>query len=207
MASIPIPGHGQSVTGIQVLQRPNDLDASFLTWTVGGNVTFWTLEGQVKASIDVPIGMTEPENELDPVNQLTCARTTNDGKLLISADRMGVLRMTDIATKEPVLDIKAHTADCRSVSVYDNNGKFLMASCGRDRTAQLFHRTADGSIVRDSNAANQAMSLYGPLCTALDCLGEHQLPSDLNEHGQCLLNVCDRLFTLVDKVLIHKFGR
>ncbi|KAJ4271382.1 hypothetical protein NW762_000084 [Fusarium torreyae] len=146
VASIPIPGHGQSVTGIQVLQRPNDLEASFLTWTVSGNVTFWTLEGQVKASIDVPIGQTEPENEMDPVNQLTCARATSDGKLLISADRLGVLRMTDIATKEPVLDIKAHTADCRSVSVYDNEGKFLMASCGRDRTAQLFHRTADGSI-------------------------------------------------------------
>ncbi|KAM0342666.1 hypothetical protein ACHAPU_009276 [Fusarium lateritium] len=146
MANIPIPGHGQSVTGIQVLQRPNDLDASFLTWTSSGNVTFWTLEGQVKASIDVPVGRTEPENELDPVNQLTCARATSDGKLLISADRLGVLRMTDITTKESVLDIKAHTADCRSLSVYDKDGKFLMASCGRDRTAQLFHRTADGSI-------------------------------------------------------------
>lgn len=146
MANIPIPGHGQSVTGIQVLQRPNDLDASFLTWTISGNVTFWTLEGQVKASIDVPIGRTEPENELDSANQLTCARATSDGKLLISADRLGVLRMTDIATKESVLDIKAHTADCRSLSIYDNEGKFLMASCGRDRTAQLFHRTADGSI-------------------------------------------------------------
>nr|RBQ88676.1 hypothetical protein FVER53263_00581 [Fusarium verticillioides] len=146
MASIPIPGHGQSVTGIQALERPNDLNASFLTWTVSGNVSFWTLEGQVQASIDVPIGMTEPENEPDSANQLTCARATNDGKLLISADRMGVLRMTDIATKEPVLDIKAHTADCRSVSVYDRDGKFLMASCGRDRTAQLFRRTAGGSV-------------------------------------------------------------
>ncbi|KAH6960717.1 WD domain-containing protein [Fusarium avenaceum] len=135
MANIPIPGHGQSVTGIQVLQRPNDLDASFLTWTISGN-----------ASIDVPIGRTEPENELDSVNQLTCARATSDGKLLISADRLGVLRMTDIATKESVLDMKAHTADCRSLSIYDNEGKFLMASCGRDRTAQLFHRTANGSI-------------------------------------------------------------
>ncbi|KAJ3519096.1 hypothetical protein NM208_g14266 [Fusarium decemcellulare] len=146
VANIPIPGHGQPVTGIQVLQKPNDLDASFLTWTVSGNVTFWTLEGQVKASIDVPIEMVEPENEMDPINQLTCARTTSDGKLLVSADRLGVLRVTDIATKDSVLDIKAHTADCRCVSVYDTNSKFLMASCGRDRTTQLFHRTVDGSI-------------------------------------------------------------
>ncbi|KAM5355560.1 hypothetical protein ACJ41O_002206 [Fusarium nematophilum] len=146
MASIPIPGHGQPVTGIQVLQKPNYLDASFLTWTVSGNVTFWTLEGQVKASIDVPIEMIEPENELHPVNQLTYACTTSDGNLLVAADRLGVLRVTDISTKDSILDIKAHTADCRCVSVYDKDSKFLMASCGRDRTTQLFHRTVDGSI-------------------------------------------------------------
>ncbi|KAM6537321.1 hypothetical protein FALCPG4_003247 [Fusarium falciforme] len=147
VASVPIPGHGQPVTGIQMLQKPNYLDASFLTWTVTGNVTFWTLEGQVKACVDVPIEITESENDLvGPINQLTCARTTSDGKLLVSADRLGVLRVTDIATKDSILDIKAHTADCRCVSVYDTGSKFLMASCGRDRTTQLFHRTVDGSI-------------------------------------------------------------
>ncbi|KAH6990667.1 WD40-repeat-containing domain protein [Ilyonectria sp. MPI-CAGE-AT-0026] len=146
MATIPIPGHGDQVTGIQVLQRPNDLDASFLTWTVTGNVKFWTLDGQVKASVHVPIEMTESENELDPINQVTYARTTSDGKLLVAADRHGVLRVMDIATRESLLDIKAHSSDCRNVSVYENESKFLMASCGRDRTTQLFHRTDDGVI-------------------------------------------------------------
>lgn len=36
-------------------------------------------------------------------------------------------------------------------------------------------------LLRESTAKSQTMSLYGPLCTALDCLGEHQLPVDLNE--------------------------
>ena len=45
-------------------------------------------------------------------------------------------------------------------------------------------------LLRDSNAANQAMSLYGPLCTALDCLGEHQLPGDLNEHDWLVFSQC-----------------
>jgi diaminopimelate decarboxylase len=45
-------------------------------------------------------------------------------------------------------------------------------------------------LLRDSNAANQAMSLYGPLCTALDCLGEHQLPSDLNEQDWLVFSQC-----------------
>ncbi|KAH7156169.1 WD40-repeat-containing domain protein [Dactylonectria macrodidyma] len=146
VATIPIPGHGDQVTGIQVLQKPNDLDASFLTWTIAGNVKFWTLDGQVKASVDVPIEMTDPENEMDPINQVTYARTTSDGRLLVAADRLGVLRVTDIATRESLLDIKAHSSDCRHVSVYENETKFLMASCGRDRTTQLFHRTVGGSI-------------------------------------------------------------
>lgn len=146
MTNIPIPGHGQPVTGIQVLQKPNTLDASFLTWTGSGNVTFWNMEAQIKASVDVPIEMSEPENEMDTANQLTFARTTNNGKYLIAADRLGVLRVTDIATKESLLDIKAHSADCRYVSAFENETRFLMASCGRDRTAQLFHRTADGSV-------------------------------------------------------------
>ena len=45
-------------------------------------------------------------------------------------------------------------------------------------------------LLRDSKAPNQAMSLYGPLCTALDCLGEHQLPNDLNEHDWLAFSQC-----------------
>ncbi|MBB1367974.1 PLP-dependent decarboxylase [Pseudoalteromonas sp. SR44-5] len=45
-------------------------------------------------------------------------------------------------------------------------------------------------LLRDSTAAYQTMSLYGPLCTALDCLGEHQLPSDLNEQDWLVFSQC-----------------
>ncbi|KAF7562442.1 hypothetical protein G7046_g1722 [Stylonectria norvegica] len=143
---VPIPGHGEPVMGIQVLQKPNDMNASFLTWSSSGNVTFWSLDGNVKLSIDIPIEGAEPENELDPVNQLTYARTTSDGRLLVAADKLGVLRVTEIATKECLLDTKAHSSDCRHVSVYESGSTFLMASCGRDRTTQLFHRAAGGAI-------------------------------------------------------------
>ena len=34
------------------------------------------------------------------------------------------------------------------------------------------------------------MTLYGPLCTALDCLGEHQLASDLNEQDWLVFSQC-----------------
>ena len=46
------------------------------------------------------------------------------------------------------------------------------------------------ALLRESTAPEQAMSLYGPLCTALDCLGEHSLPSDLNEQDWLVFSQC-----------------
>ena len=46
------------------------------------------------------------------------------------------------------------------------------------------------ALLRESNAQLTAMSLYGPLCTALDCLGEHILPSDLNEQDWLVFRQC-----------------
>ncbi|MDO6548316.1 PLP-dependent decarboxylase [Pseudoalteromonas carrageenovora] len=46
------------------------------------------------------------------------------------------------------------------------------------------------ALLRESTAPKQAMSLYGPLCTALDCLGEHTLPSDLNAQDWLVFSQC-----------------
>ena len=46
------------------------------------------------------------------------------------------------------------------------------------------------SLLRESTAEPAAMTLYGPLCTALDCLGEHQLASDLNEQDWLVFSQC-----------------
>lgn len=46
------------------------------------------------------------------------------------------------------------------------------------------------ALLRESTAEPKAMTLYGPLCTALDCLGEHQLASDLNEQDWLVFSQC-----------------
>ena len=46
------------------------------------------------------------------------------------------------------------------------------------------------ALLRESSAKTQAVTLYGPLCTALDCLGEHNLPNDLNEHDWLVFSQC-----------------
>ncbi|KAL7799756.1 quinon protein alcohol dehydrogenase-like superfamily [Trichoderma ceciliae] len=144
---IHIPGHGEPVAGICAMDRSNEMRAAFLTWSSTGLATFWDLDGQIKASISIPLeGMGLTDAGPEPLNQLTCVRISKSGRLLVSADRLGVLRVTDTATAECLLDTKAHSADCTYISLYEDEGKFLMACCGRDRTAQLFHRTSSGTI-------------------------------------------------------------
>ncbi|WP_281546927.1 PLP-dependent decarboxylase [Pseudoalteromonas sp. PAR1] len=46
------------------------------------------------------------------------------------------------------------------------------------------------ALLRESTAEPSAMTLYGPLCTALDCLGEHQLASDLSEQDWLVFSQC-----------------
>ncbi|OAA41340.1 WD domain containing protein [Metarhizium rileyi] len=146
MAHIPIPGHGEPIIGVHALHRPNKTNAAFVTWSASGNVTFWDLDGQIRLTLDVPIDNAQPDNELTLPNQLTCARTTKSGKLIVTADRQGIVKVVDVDSKDCLLDIKAHSSDCLGISIHDEESRFLMACCGRDRTAQLFHRDSGGRI-------------------------------------------------------------
>ncbi|KAG7125259.1 WD repeat-containing protein 62 like [Verticillium longisporum] len=122
------------------------LTDSFLTWSGSGSVLFWDMDGKIKASFDVPIEQTIPEEEGDPVNQLSVVRTTKAGKLLIAGDKLGVLRVIDLTTNEFLLETKAHSADCLGVALHEDDSRVLLASYARDRTVQLFLRSSAGTI-------------------------------------------------------------
>ncbi|TDZ23491.1 Mitogen-activated protein kinase-binding protein 1 [Colletotrichum orbiculare MAFF 240422] len=143
---IAIPGHGDQILGVQSLSKPNDQDADFFTWSGSGRVIFWDMQGRIKLSLDVPVEQAIPENGMDPVNQLNVVRATRAGKMLVAADKFGVLRIMDLASNECLLETKAHSSDCQGVSIYEDESKFLLATCGRDRTTQLFHRTSTGEF-------------------------------------------------------------
>lgn len=146
VAHIPIPGHGEPIGGVQALERPNKANAAFATWSSTGNVTFWDIEGQIKSSIEIPLDPAETEADMDLVNQISCAQTTRTGRLVVTTDRFGILKVTDVETRECLLDTKAHSSDCICISIFEEDNKFIMASCGRDRTVQLFHRPSTGGI-------------------------------------------------------------
>ncbi|KAI0011674.1 WD domain-containing protein [Xylariaceae sp. FL0662B] len=143
---IPISGHQDSILGVEALDRPNTSDADFYSWSGSGHVILWDLEGKIKSSFDVPLDQACFDDEPHPVNQLTLVRATKGGQFFVAGDKLGVLKIFDFSTKRWVSSMKAHSSDCLFISVYEDDSRFLIATCGRDRTAQLFHRTANGEF-------------------------------------------------------------
>ncbi|KAK3902422.1 hypothetical protein C8A05DRAFT_15517 [Staphylotrichum tortipilum] len=141
---IPIPGPGDPIVGIQRLSAFNPLGAHFFTWSGSGRVIAWDLNGSIKSSFNIPIEQVDMGAESDSVNQVVVVRATDDGSLFMAGDKLGVLRIVEPATGECLLETKAHSSNCQDITVHEGKTRFLVASCGRDRTVQLFHRSAAG---------------------------------------------------------------
>ncbi|EAA34294.1 hypothetical protein GE21DRAFT_3132 [Neurospora crassa] len=143
---IPIPGAGD-IVGIQELPGLNGADSCFVTWSASGRINMWNLDGLIKLTLDVPVD--QVENNIDgeqPANQLVVVRASNDGSLFVVGDKLGVLRIIDASTRVCLLETKAHSSDCQDIAIFEDESRLLIASCGRDRTAQLFHRTSSGAF-------------------------------------------------------------
>lgn len=143
---IQIPGHGEAIVGVHSFCGQSSTGVSFYTWSGSGRVTLWDAEGMVKTSFSVPIEQLESEDNSVPVNELVMVRATDGGKQFVAGDKLGVLRVLDGATFECATEIKAHSSDCQDITLYEDATKILMATCGRDRTAQLFHKHCEGAF-------------------------------------------------------------
>ncbi|KAL2129866.1 hypothetical protein VTI74DRAFT_7197 [Chaetomium olivicolor] len=140
---IPIPGLGDPIVGIRRLSPSNTLGASFFTWSGPGTVTLWDMDGLVKSSFDIHVEQIDLGTD-EPANQVVVARATDDGSLFIAGDKLGVLRIVEVSTGECLMETKAHASNCQDITVHEGKSRFLVASCGRDRTVQLFHRSSTG---------------------------------------------------------------
>ncbi|KAK3946421.1 WD40-repeat-containing domain protein [Diplogelasinospora grovesii] len=137
---IPIPGPGDPIVGIQPLGE------GFFTWSGSGKLHVWDMEGMIRSSFNIPIDQIETGNESDPVNQLSVVRSAKNGSLFVAGDKLGVIRVIEASTKRCLMETKAHSSDCLDITIYENKSRVLMASCGRDRTAQLFYKSCTGSF-------------------------------------------------------------
>ncbi|KAG6360099.1 hypothetical protein INS49_011155 [Diaporthe citri] len=145
--STPIRLAGQSdpVLGVQPLTMSDETDLAFFTWSKSGKVLLWDLDGIVKHSFDIPVDDCHLGNETDPQNQL-CVVRADSGRIFASGDRAGVFRIIDRSTGQQLLETKAHSSEITHVAYQSNASRTIIATCGRDRTVQLFQRLSDGSF-------------------------------------------------------------
>ncbi|KAK4228334.1 WD40-repeat-containing domain protein [Podospora fimiseda] len=142
---IPIPGAGDPIVGIQRLSPLNTHGAAFFTWCGSGKIIIWDMEGMVKSAFHVPIEQISTSSDPEG-NQVVVAKASVDGNLFVVGDKLGVLRIVDTSSRECVLETKAHSTDCQDITIHEGKTRTLVASCGRDRTVQLFHRTSAGDF-------------------------------------------------------------
>ncbi|KAI1753700.1 WD domain-containing protein [Xylaria castorea] len=144
--SMPILGRGDAVMGVDSLSQSNVTGAQFYTWSQSGHVILWSTDGTIKSSFQVPLDEAYFGEEPEPVNQMVTIRATRDGKFFVAGDRLGFVKVVDFTTGECVSSMKAHSSDCQFITIYEDTSNLLIASCGRDRTAQLFHRLTNGDF-------------------------------------------------------------
>ncbi|CAJ2511625.1 Uu.00g072500.m01.CDS01 [Anthostomella pinea] len=144
--SIPIPGHQDAILGIESLFRPNPSDADFYSWSGSGQVVLWDVDGNTKSTFQVPLEEAFFEEEPDFFNQMTTIRATKGGKFFVTGDKLGIIKIIDFSTFKCVSSMKAHSSACHSITVYEDELRCLIATSGRDRTAQLFHKTTSGEF-------------------------------------------------------------
>ncbi|KAI1097700.1 WD domain-containing protein [Jackrogersella minutella] len=143
---IPIPGLQDPVLGVESIKRPNAPGADFYSWSGSGQVILWDVDGKITSSFQVPLDDAALEDEPDLVNQLTLVRATEGGRFFVTGDKLGIVKIIEFSTLECVTSMKAHASDCQFITTYEDKSKFVIATCGRDRTAQLFHKLASGEF-------------------------------------------------------------
>ncbi|KAF3052254.1 hypothetical protein E8E11_011338 [Didymella keratinophila] len=132
-----LPAQGDSVLGVRVLSRPNNLDAAYYTWAADGTVIFWSQTGSTQRYIQV---MLEASPEADLPNELRTVRASSDASFLVTGDKLGVLRIIDCRLEAVIFESRAHSNEITSIAIFEDESSTLVASASRDRTVQIFGR-------------------------------------------------------------------
>ncbi|ROW12957.1 hypothetical protein VPNG_04666 [Cytospora leucostoma] len=141
-----LAGQNDPILGIQSIVKQEDDDPVFFTWSGSGKVLLWDLNGGLKKRFDIVVEDCYTGDETKPNNQLCVVRADGRGRFFAAGDRVGVLRVLDHATGELLLETKAHSSEITHICVHHDESKAIIATCGRDRTVQLYSQTPNGSF-------------------------------------------------------------
>jgi hypothetical protein len=96
---VPVPNsmvrelaaHKDACLGVRPLPPNHPSQGTFFTWSAGGAVLFWSLDGVCKAEFQVELEQ-PAEGDEDVSNELKVVRVSKDGEFFVSGDKYGVLR-------------------------------------------------------------------------------------------------------------------
>lgn len=86
-----LPAHKDACLGVRLLPQNRFSDALFFTWSAGGAVLFWNLDGVTRGEFQVELEQ-PMESEDDVPNELKVVRVSEQGDLFVTGDKYGVLR-------------------------------------------------------------------------------------------------------------------
>lgn len=141
-----LPGQNDPVLGVQSVSKRDGSVSGFLTWSGTGKVLLWDLDGLIQDSFDIGVADVYTGYETEPTNELCVVKTDAHGTILAGGDRVGMLRVLDCSTRAQLLETKAHASEVLHIAVHDGALGTFIATSGRDRTVQLFHRVTNGSF-------------------------------------------------------------
>ncbi|OAL72447.1 WD repeat protein [Trichophyton violaceum] len=143
VADVSVSAHRDSVLGISTVETPNSKSSDFFTWSCGGTVRFWNVNGTCCDTYKVDLEQISDEDE--DANELKVLRATGGIEMFVSGDRYGVVRTINGETWKCQNEVRAHGAEVTDIAIYSDPDTTLIASCGRDRMVQLF-KSKDYSI-------------------------------------------------------------
>lgn len=131
-----LAAHEDAVLGVRPVQYAALPDAAFLTFSGNGVVLLWDANGVSVAVLNVPLE-TSPDL-YGTNNELRAVTSISDGSTLAAGDKLGTLTILDTRSNSPLVQIRAHSAEITDVYAFQRASLQLLATCGRDRTVQLF---------------------------------------------------------------------
>ena len=149
------PSHRDPVQGLNILSKPSSL-GSFFTWSPSGKVNFWDGEGDLQHSRVLEIDTVHNEDD-GILNELRVVQATENAKLFVCGDRLGVLKVIKANDWSVLHEIRAHGTEITGVAIHEGSETVLIATCGRDRLVQLFALTE--ASTKDGILNNERRSL------------------------------------------------
>lgn len=148
-----VTAHESAVRGVITLAQPNPQEADFMTWSSQGTVLFWTLDGVCKDKLAMSLEQS-PSGPHGSLNELRVLRGCSD--TFFFGDRHGNVGLV----KKPWDALKAHNGEVNDLALAPaNDGVVLVASCGRDRTLQLFRFIGDSMEISQTMENEHAASV------------------------------------------------